>query len=343
MAKDPTERALDLLSLLQSRRHCSGAELADRFGVTERTVRRDVDRLRELGYPVDATPGRDGGYRLTAGAHLPPLMFDDDEAVALVVGLRTVAGAAIAGIAETAVGALAKVEQSLPDRLRRRVVALDRSVASLQRPHRTGSVVDPETLSELASACRALEEVRFEYRRRDGEHDDRLVEPHQLLSAGHLWYLVAWDLRRSEWRTFRLDRLDRVRLAGKRFAPREIPGGDAAAYLTASVGSLASRAEALVAVEAPYEQVADALAPVDHVLVDADSQACTIRLRSERLDSLAIDVARVGLRAGVRVVEPDDLRDRLDRLGRHLGQHGDRPATRAAPSDAAAASLRNRA
>jgi biotin operon repressor len=142
-ARDPTERALRLLSLLQSRRQWPAAELAERFEVTERTIRRDVDRLRELGYLVDATPGRAGGYRLGAGAQLPPLMFDDDEAVALVAGLRTVAGAAIAGIADTAVQALAKVEQSLPDHLRRRVVALDESVTSLQRSHRDSDVVDP--------------------------------------------------------------------------------------------------------------------------------------------------------------------------------------------------------
>ncbi len=242
MSNDPTGRALQLLSLLQTHRLWSGSELAERLGTTERTVRRDVDRLRDLGYPVDASPGRDGGYRLAAGAHLPPLLFDDDEAVAVVVGLRAAAGSTIAGIEETAVRALAKVEQALPDRLRRRVSALNDSVVSLQRAHRGDSVVDPETLSLLVSACRDHEEVRFEYRRPGGEESRRLVEPHQLLSAGHLWYLIAWDLRRTDWRTFRLDRISDVRRAGARFTPREIPGGDAAAYLTESVGSLSSGA-----------------------------------------------------------------------------------------------------
>ena len=320
-ARDPTERTLRLLSLLQSRRQWPAAELAERFEVTERTIRRDVERLRQLGYLVDATPGRSGGYRLGAGAHLPPLMFDDDEAVALVAGLRTIAGAAIAGIADTAVQALAKVELSLPDHLRRRIVALDQSVTSLQRSHRDSDVVDPHTLSSLASACRAREEVRFDYRRRDGERDQRLVEPHQLLSAGHLWYLIAWDLRRSDWRTFRLDRLGELRLAGKRFVPREIPGGDAAAHLTASIASLPREFEALVAVDAPHAQVAGALTRIDHVLVDSDPNTCTIRFRSDRLDSLVIDVARIGLHAGVSVLEPDDVRERLDQLSRRLGQH----------------------
>ncbi len=242
MRNDPTGRALQLLSLLQTHRLWSGSELAERLETTERTVRRDVDRLRDLGYPVDASPGRDGGYRLAAGAHLPPLVFDDDEAVAVVVGLRAAAAATITGIEETSVRALAKVEQALPDRLRRRVSALNESVVSLQRAHDGNSAVDPEAISLLASACRDHEEVRFDYRRPDGEASRRLVEPHQLLSAGHLWYLIAWDLRRTDWRTFRLDRISDARPAGARFDPREIPGGDAAAFLTASVASLAREA-----------------------------------------------------------------------------------------------------
>lgn len=241
MSRDPTGRALRLLSLLQTHRLWRAADLAERLGVTERTVRRDVERLRELGYRVDATTGTSGGYRLAAGAHLPPLVFDDDEAVAVVVGLRAAAGAAITGIEDSALQALAKVEQALPDRLRRRVSALNHSVVSLQRTHGAegaGGSVDAEALSSLASACRGHEEVRFDYRRRDGTDSRRLVEPHQLLSAGHLWYLIAWDLRRTDWRTFRLDRVSEVQLAGRRFAPRPIPGGDAAAYLTSSVAAM---------------------------------------------------------------------------------------------------------
>ena len=226
---------------LPSHRLWRGAELAERLDVTERTVRRDVDRLRELGYPVDATPGSDGGYRLAAGAHLPPLVFDDDEAVAIVVGLRTAAGAAIAGIEDTSVQALAKIERALPEQLRRRVAALDGSVVSLRRAQGDDGIVDPQTLSVLASACRGHEDVRFDYQRRDGDTSRRLVEPHQLLSAARLWYLIAWDLRRNDWRTFRLDRLSDVQLAGGTFALRDIPGGDAAAYLSASVDRLNQR------------------------------------------------------------------------------------------------------
>ena len=320
MRNDPTGRALQLLSLLQTHRLWRGAELAERLDVTERTVRRDVDRLRDLGYPVNATPGSDGGYRLAVGAHLPPLLFDDDEAVAVVVGLRAAAGATIAGIENTSVQALAKVEQALPDRLRRRVSALDASIVSLRRAHGDDGVVDPETLSVLASACRGHEEVRFDYQRRDGDDSRRLVEPHQLLSAGRLWYLIAWDLRRTDWRTFRLDRLRDVQLAGGRFTPRDIPGGDAAAYLAASVASIPPEIETLVAVGAPYDQVAEALSWVQHTPVDTEADSCTIRLRANQLDSLVMVVARLALSAPVRVLEPGVVADEVDGLIGRLNQ-----------------------
>ncbi|MEL7157657.1 MAG: YafY family protein [Actinomycetota bacterium] len=320
MRKDPTGRALQLLSLLQTHRLWRGAELAERLDVTERTVRRDVDRLRDLGYPVDATPGSDGGYRLAAGAHLPPLVFDDDEAVAVVVGLRAAAGAAIAGIEETSVQALAKVERSLPDRLRRRVSARDDSVVSRRRGPDDAVVVDPETLSVLASACRGHEEVRFSYQRRDGDGSRRLVEPHQLLSAGRLWYLIAWDLRRTDWRTFRLDRIGDVRPAGGRFVPRQIPGGDAAAYLAASVASIPRSLETLVAIGAPYDRVAEALSWIEHTVVDTDVGACTVRLRANQLDSLVMAVARLALDAPVDVVEPGAVADAVDALIGRLNQ-----------------------
>ncbi|MCZ7528665.1 MAG: WYL domain-containing protein [Acidimicrobiia bacterium] len=314
MPNDPTRRALQLLSLLQTRRLWRASELAERFEVTERTVRRDVERLRDLGYPVDATTGTVGGYRLAVGAHLPPLVFDDDEAVAVVVGLRAAAGTAIAGIEETSVRALAKVEQALPDRLRRRVSALDGSVVSLQRMHGDGGVVDPETLSVLASACRSNEEVRFEYRRRDRADSRRLVEPHQLLSAGHLWYLIAWDLRRNDWRTFRLDRLSDVQLAGRRFALRTISGGDAAAYLASSVASMPREVDAIVAVRARYDRVEEALSRIEHTALDAAADSCTIRVRANHLDSLVMAAARLALHAPVRILEPSAVVDAVQAL-----------------------------
>lgn len=320
MRNDPTGRALQLLSLLQTHRLSRGAELAERLEVTERTVRRDVDRLRDLGYPVDAMPGSDGGYRLAAGAHLPPLVFDDDEAVAVAVGLRAAAGAAIGGIEDTSVQALAKIEQLLPDRLRRRVSALYASVVSLGWAHGDDGVVDPDALSVLASACRDHEEVRFDYQRRDGDDSRRLVEPHQLVTADRRWYLVAWDLRRTDWRTFRLDRLRGAQLAGVRFAPRDIPGGDGAAYFAASIASIPRELETLVAVRASYEQVAEALSWVDHTPVDTEADSCTIRLRANKLDSLVMAVVRLALSASVRVVEPRALADEVDALIGRLTQ-----------------------
>ena len=237
MTNDPTGRALHLLSLLQTHRLWRAAELAERLEVTERTVRRDVDRLRTLGYPVDATTGTDGGYRLAVGAHLPPLVLDDDEAVAVALGLRSAASAAIGGIEDTSLRALAKIEQLLPDRLRRRVSTLHSSVVEL-RWSGPDNDVDPDALSVLAVACRDREEVRFDYRRRDGQRSRRLVEPHQLVTAERRWYLVAFDLRRGGWRTFRVDRLGVVTLAGGRFTARAIPGGDAGSFLTASIASI---------------------------------------------------------------------------------------------------------
>jgi len=320
MQNDPTGRALQLLSLLQTHRLWSGAELAERLEVTVRTVRRDVDRLRGLGYPVDATPGSDGGYRLAAGAHLPPLVFDDDEALAVAVGLRAAAGAAIGGIEDASVRALAKIEQLLPDRLRRNVSALSTSVVSLRWAHGDVGVVDPDALSVLASACRDHEEVRFDYQRRDGDNSRRLVEPHQLVTAGRRWYLVAWDLRRTDWRTFRLDRLSGAQLAGVRFVPRAIPGGDGAAYVAASIASIRRELETLVAVGASYEQVAEALLWVDHTPIDTGVESCTIRLRADELDTLVMAVVRLALGAPVRVVEPRAVADEVEALIGRLNQ-----------------------
>jgi predicted DNA-binding transcriptional regulator YafY len=180
--------------------------------------------------------------------------------------------------------------------------------------HGDGGVVDPETLSVLASACRSNEEVRFEYRRRDRADSRRLVEPHQLLSAGRLWYLIAWDLRRNDWRTFRLDRLSDVQLAGRRFALRTIPGGDAAAYLASSVASMPRELDAIVAVRARYDRVEEALSRIEHTALDAAADSCTIRVRANHLDSLVMAAARLALHAPVRILEPSAVADAVHAL-----------------------------
>ncbi len=317
MTNDPTGRALHLLSLLQTHRLWRAAELAERLDVTERTVRRDVDRLRTLGYPVDATTGTDGGYRLAVGAHLPPLVLDDDEAVAVAVGLRSAAGAAIGGIEDTSLRALAKIEQLLPDRLRRRVSALHSNVVEL-RWSGPDDDVDPDALSVLAVACRDREDVRFDYRRRDGERSQRLVEPHQLVTAERRWYLVAFDLRRNDWRTFRVDRLSAAELAGGRFAARQIPGGDAGAFLTASIASIPRNVEAVLTVDAAYAQIEPVLSMVDHHVVDTAPASCVIRLNAEDVDHLTLSIVRVALNAPVAAIEPNDVADAVALLTQRL-------------------------
>lgn len=215
---ETSARLLRLLSLLQSHREWSGSELAGRLGVTARTVRRDVDRLRELGYPVNASPGTGGGYQLGAGAELPPLLLDDEEAVAVAVGLRSAAGQGIDGIGESSVRALAKLEQVLPSRLRRRVGALNAFTVPLLRGPQL-SAVDPGVLTELANACRDAERLRFEYRDHGGAATRRTVEPHRLVCTERRWYLVGWDVDRADWRTFRVDRVTPRPPHGPRFTP----------------------------------------------------------------------------------------------------------------------------
>lgn len=218
---DTPARLLGLLSLLQTPREWPGSELATRLGVSLRTIRRDVERLRDLGYPVQATMGAIGGYRLVAGKAMPPLLLDDDEAVAIAVGLRTAAGHAVAGIEEASVRALAKLEQVLPSRLRHRVSALGAATEPLLTWDRP--TVDPEHLSALAGAVNNREQLRFTYRRRDGVDTERLVEPYKLVSAGRRWYLVGYDNDRDDWRIFRVDRITDLRPTRIRVAARQLP------------------------------------------------------------------------------------------------------------------------
>ncbi|SDO33681.1 helix-turn-helix transcriptional regulator [Lentzea jiangxiensis] len=229
-----SSRALRLLSLLQTHRHWTGPELADRLDVSERTLRRDIDRLRDLGYPVQASRGTDGGYQLAPGAVLPPLVLDDEEAVALAVGMGDAAQSGIGGIEEAAVRALTKVVRVLPPRLRARVDALRAMTVS---PALAGPVVAAGTLTAVAQACRDEERLRFGYAARGAAATEREVEPHRLVAQGGRWYLVAYDLTRHDWRSFRLDRLTDPRPTGARFLPRELPAEDAAAFVRTSVGA----------------------------------------------------------------------------------------------------------
>ena len=280
-------------------------------------MRRDLDRLRDLGYPVDSTSGKYGGYRLATGAHVPPLLLDDDEAVAVAIGLRYAAEDAIDGMEETSLRALTKIETLLPHRLRRRVSALHSSVSSIAAAD--DDLVDPEALSVLAAACRDQATVRFDYRRGDGESSRRLVEPHRLVTAGRRWYLVAWDQRRSDWRTFRLDRLRGARPAGGRFTPRAIPGGDVAGFVARALGATDVPQEAVLDIHAGFAELAGVLRWIDHTPIEVGTERCRVRIRSEDLGRLAMAVARIGLTAPVVVVEPVELRDTIRQLAARLG------------------------
>ena len=321
----PTSRVLQLLSLLQTHRFWSGAELAERLEVSARTLRRDVERLRELGYPVDAIRGIAGGYRLASGAHMPPLLLDDDEAVAIAVGMRAAASASVGGIEDTSLRALAKLEQVLPDRLRRRVNAIHANVVPLRWAAASGPTIDAGALALLAQACRDHEAVRFDYQRRDGDETRRLVEPHHLVSAGRRWYLVAFDLRRAAWRTFRLDRLEAPQLAGARFARRPVPGGDAAAFVARSMRSRPMAHEATIVAHGSAADVRAALPWPEVEVGDMAEGTCRVRLRAESLAWLASCVAMMAVAFPVEVEDSPELVARLGEVSRRL-QHAGVPA-----------------
>jgi predicted DNA-binding transcriptional regulator YafY len=308
---ETSARLLRLLSLLQARPDWTGRDLADRLEVTARTVRRDVDRLRALGYPVHATPGPAGGYRLGAGAALPPLLLDDDEAVAVVVGLRTSAAGGVDGIEETSAQALAKLEQVLPARLRRRVDALQTATVIVP-PDRPGPTVDPSVLTTLASACRDHERLRFDYRDHHGATALRRAEPHRLVSWGCRWYLVAWDVDRQDLRTYRVDRIVPRPPPGPRFAPRPLPEGDAAKYVARGASAAAWRYRARVRVHAPAEAVAAQINPAVGVLEVVDERTCVLDTGADTLERLAVYLGLLGV--DFDVDDPPELVDHLRAL-----------------------------
>jgi len=312
---ETASRLLELLSMLQGRRDWSGRELAERLEVSGRTIRRDVERLRQLGYPVDSLTGLAGGYRLRAGKAMPPLLLDDEEAIAIAVGLRTAAGASVAGIEETAVRALLKLEQVLPAHLRRRVGALGSATFTLPV---AGPTVDPQHLSVISAACRDCECVRFAYRSRDGADSRREVEPHSLVNRGRRWYLIAWDRRREDWRTFRIDRLTKPASTGIRFAPRALPANDPAAFVRQSIARAPNRFEAVVTVHAAAEEIAGRVPAYWGTIVPIDSRSCEFRTGDDDITWLALRVAMLGVDFEVR--EPPELLEHLRALAMRLSR-----------------------
>ena len=305
-----SERLLRLLSLLQARRDWPGPDLAGRLGVDVRTIRRDVERLRQLGYPVHATPGAAGGYRLGSGAALPPLLLDDDEAVAVAVGLRTAANGTVSGIEETSVRALAKLEQVLPARLRHRVRAMD---SALVRMPGRGPVIDAEVLTVTAAACRDHERLRFTYGTHAGEVAERDVEPLRLVHTGWRWYLVAWDRGRADWRTFRLDRIDGLPVPGFRFTPREPPAEDLAAYVSSRIATAPYPHIVTLRVFAPAEVLAARVSPTSAVVEPIDDESCRVRTGAKQFDYLPFYLAHWDLDFEVEDAPPE-LAEKLGRI-----------------------------
>ncbi|MDI2034969.1 helix-turn-helix transcriptional regulator [Paenarthrobacter nitroguajacolicus] len=322
-------RLLQLLSLLQMRREWTGPALADRMGVTERTVRRDIHKLRHLGYPIHASPGIAGGYQLGAGAQLPPLLLDDNEALAVALGLNSVAAGPVAGIGEASVRALAKVEQVLPSRLRPRFAMLKAAVTTL--PSNAASV-DPQQLTVVSAAISDRRQISFEYVKSDGEASRRLVEPYRLVDTGRRWYLVAYDLDREDWRTFRADRLASLPSERRKFTPRPLPAEDLAAYVQQSITRSPYRYDVVVRLRAPLAEAA-AVVSSQYVTLTADGPAATL-LRSG-WDNLAAPAAYLAaLDLDFDILEPEEFRSFARHLSHRLNAAAGPPASPATgPAD----------
>lgn len=308
---ETTGRVLQLLGLLQARSLWTGAQLADRLAVTERCVRRDVERLRALGYPVRASRGVGGGYQLGSGRALPPLLLDPQEAVAVAVSLRLATGGTVAGVDEAAVRALAKLEQVLPAPLRAQVLVVQESTVTVGGG---SAAVDPEVLMTLARGCRDQMQTRFDYSSRSGESGSRRVEPYRLVVLGQRWYLLAYDLDRLDWRSFRLDRMRRAAGSTWRFTPRAAP--DAASYITRSVTRSPYRYVARVRVGVGAADLAERLPARAGEIVPVDDGSCELVTGAEDLRWLAVHLALLDV--PLHVLDPPELRTQMIDLGQAL-------------------------
>ncbi|MFC0627434.1 helix-turn-helix transcriptional regulator [Kribbella deserti] len=299
-----SSRTLRLLSLLQARRYWPGPLLADELGISPRTLRRDVDRLRELGYPVDANPGVDGGYALAPGAALPPLVVDDDEAMALAVAIQSHVATGDGG--EAALRALTKLIQVMPRRLRARLNAVRSSTTPALWSSDSAAPVDHAVLSVLALGCRDSERIRFAYRAANGQASDRQAEPFQLVALGQRWYLVAYDLDRHDWRTFRIDRITTAESAGTAFAPRTPPFEEVAAFVRERVsgGAPGGRHRVEVVVEAPADVVSARFGRWAEVRART-AASCVLTMETDSLDGPLFALG--SLRAEFTVLAPPEL------------------------------------
>lgn len=304
-------RLLKLLTLLQARSSWSGDLLAERLGVTGRTVRRDVQRLRSLGYPVEAFPGVGGGYRLGSGGSLPPLLLDDEEAVAVAVCLRTAAGGTVAGIGDAAMHALAKLEQLLPSRLRTQVAAVQGATDSLPAGTPT---VDPSSLLQLARACRDQVRVSFGYVSHDGTPTERRVEPHRLVCTGRRWYLVARDTERGDWRSFRVDRLHALTSSTIPFVVVDAP--DAVEFVARGVSTAVYRYQARIRLAMPAAQAVERVPPATGVVVPRDEGSCELTTGADSVEAIAVHLAMLG--CDFAVLAPPELGEAVQTLADRL-------------------------
>ncbi|TQL66872.1 putative DNA-binding transcriptional regulator YafY [Nocardioides albertanoniae] len=311
-------RMLQLLSLLQTHRFWPGTELSSRLEVSERTLRRDIERLRDLGYDVDASRGVAGGYQLRAGNALPPLLLDDDEAVAIAVGLRTAAAGLVAGMGDTSAQALGKVVALMPPRLRRRMDAVTSQTDSLPWGGRVS--LDAGVLGVLAQACRDDEALTFVYQAPSAEPAQRRVEPHRLVMLGSRWYLLAYDRVRHDWRSFRVDRVSAPMTTGQTFRPREIPGGDAAAYVQAGIRARPAAHDVSVVLQAEPDVVARRVGRWGDV--EPAEGGCRLRMQ---VDDLGWPVMiLVGIDADFTVERPAELAELVAKAGERFARSGAR-------------------
>lgn len=324
---DTSARLLRLLAHLQARRFWTGTELAQRLEVTERTVRRDVDRLRSLGYPVDSTAGVAGGYQLGAGAVMAPLLLEDDEALAVTLGLGAAAGSSVAGVGEASLRALVKLEQVLPARLRRRVNALRASITPLETE---GPTVDATLLATLAGACRDHERLEFQYEATGAKTTARQVEPQGLVAARGRWYLVAWDVNRNDWRTFRVDRIAGRVTVGTRYMPRSGPPGGIRTYVSRSLSVEPYSQKVSVLLEAPIEVVAQRVPAAAGVLERVSERRCVLRTGGNFIESIAVWILHIGV--DFRVLEPPELSAQLRLLHSRLERALEKSAAHRSPT-----------
>lgn len=307
-------RLLRLLTTLQTRRSWSGPELAERLEITSRTLRRDIDRLRTLGYPVHSTAGVAGGYSLGAGAQLPPLMLDDDEGVAVAVALQTAAVGGIAHIDDAAQRALAKLDQVLPGRARKRLKAVRSSVVRLGQNN--GPTVELEAVSLLAAACSDQCCATFDYRDRGGASTRREVEPHRVVHTERRWYLVAWDTGRSDWRTFRIDRIALPIERGASFTQRAIPDDDVASYVRRSLSMTPYKHRVSVRLHVPLATARARVREGYGVLSEHDEHSCRFETGGNSLEWIAMWIAGLGI--DFHIEEPHELHAHVEALASRL-------------------------